>query len=181
MAAALARPEVDGIVVTHGTDVMEESAYLLDLTVPGDKPMTLTGAMRTASDLGYEGYANLAAAVRVAAADAARGLGALVVMNDEIHAARFVTKTHTLSLATFAPTLSAFQIPVKRSIYFRLTCSATFMPRWRSSCTKGDAGTWVSTPPAPRGVCPRAIIWATIAALQPVQRSIAVKPVSSSK
>ena len=56
---------------------------------------------------------------------------------------------------------SMFQMPVKRSIYFRLTCWATFMPRWRSSCTKGDAGTWVSMPPAPRGVCPRAIIWAT--------------------
>jgi L-asparaginase len=101
VAAAVARPEVDGVVVTHGTDVMEESAYLLDLTVPGDKPMVLTGAMRTASDLGYEGYANLAAAVRVAADDAARGLGAMVVMNDEILAARFVTKTHTLSPATF--------------------------------------------------------------------------------
>jgi len=101
VAAALARPEVDGVVVTHGTDVLEESAYLLDLTVPGDKPMVLTGAMRTASHLGYEGYANLAAALRVAADDEARGLGALVVMNDEIHAARFVTKTHTLSPATF--------------------------------------------------------------------------------
>ena len=101
VAAALARPDVDGVVVAHGTDVMEESAYLLDLTVPGDKPMVLTGAMRTASDLGYEGYANLAAAVRVATDDEACGLGALVVMDDEIHAARFVTKTHTLSLATF--------------------------------------------------------------------------------
>lgn len=101
VAAALARPEVDGVVITHGTDVMEEVAYLLDLTVPGDKPMVLTGAMRTVSDVGYEGYANLAAAVRVAASDEARGLGALVVMNDEIHAARFVTKTHTLSPATF--------------------------------------------------------------------------------
>lgn len=101
VAAAVARPDVDGVVVTHGTDVMEESAYLLDLTVPGDKPMVLTGAMRTVSDLGYEGYANLAAAVRVAADDEARGLGALVVMNDEIHAARHVTKTHTLSPATF--------------------------------------------------------------------------------
>jgi len=101
VATALARPEVDGVVVTHGTDVLEESAYLLDLVVPGDKPMALTGAMRTASDLGYEGYANLAAAVRVAAADETRNLGALVVMNDEIHAARFVTKTHTLSPATF--------------------------------------------------------------------------------
>jgi L-asparaginase len=101
VATALARPEVDGVVVTHGTDVLEESAYLLDLTVPGDKPMVLTGAMRTVSDLGYEGYANLAAAARVAADDETRGLGALVVMNDEIHAARFVTKTHTLSPATF--------------------------------------------------------------------------------
>ena len=101
VAAAVAHSEVDGIVVTHGTDVMEESAYLLDLTVPGDKPMVFTGAMRTVSDLGYDGYANLAAAVRTAAADEARGLGALVVMNDEIHAARFVTKTHTLSPATF--------------------------------------------------------------------------------
>lgn len=101
VAAAVARPDVDGVVVTHGTDVMEEVAYLLDLTVPGDKPMVLTGAMRTASDLGYEGYANLVAAVRVAADDEAHGLGALVVMNDEIHAARFVTKTHTLSPATF--------------------------------------------------------------------------------
>jgi len=101
VAAAVARPEVDGVVVTHGTDVMEESAYLLDLAVPGDKPMVLTGAMRTASEVGYEGYANLAAAVRTAADDEARGLGALVVMNDEVHAARFVTKTHTLSPATF--------------------------------------------------------------------------------
>ncbi len=101
VAAAVARSDMDSVVITHGTDVLEETAYLLDLTVPGDKPIVLTGAMRTASDLGYEGYANLAAAVRVAAADEARGLGALAVLNDEIHAARFVTKTHTLSPATF--------------------------------------------------------------------------------
>jgi L-asparaginase len=92
---------VDGVVVTHGTDVMEESAYLLDLTVPGEKPMVLTGAMRTASQIGYEGFANLVAAVRVAASPQARGLGAVIVMNDEIHAARFVTKTHTQSVDTF--------------------------------------------------------------------------------
>jgi len=101
VAELLDKPEVDGIVVTHGTDVMEESAYLLDLTVPGEKPMVLTGAMRTASEVGYEGLANLAAAVRVAASPQARGLGAMIVMNDEIHAARFVTKTHTQSVDTF--------------------------------------------------------------------------------
>ncbi len=93
--------EVDGVVITHGTDSLEETAYLLDLTVPGDKAMVVTGAMRVASQPGYEGIANLLAAVRVAASSEARGLGALVVMNDEIHAARDVTKMHTQSLDTF--------------------------------------------------------------------------------
>ncbi|TEU14691.1 MAG: asparaginase [Anaerolineales bacterium] len=101
VAELLDKPEVDGVVVTHGTDVMEESAYLLDLTVPGEKPMVLTGAMRTASQIGYEGLANLVAAVRVAASPQARRLGAMIVMNDEIHAARFVTKAHTQSVDTF--------------------------------------------------------------------------------
>jgi L-asparaginase len=101
VAELLDKPEVDGVVVTHGTDVLEESAYLLDLTVPSEKPMVLTGAMRTASQIGYEGLANLAAAVRVAAWPQAKGMGAVIVMNDEIHAARFVTKTHTQSVDTF--------------------------------------------------------------------------------
>jgi L-asparaginase len=92
---------VQGIVITHGTDVMEETAYLLDLTVDTDKPIVLTGAMRTASAVGYEGIANIVAAVRVAGSDEARGLGALVVMNQELHAARHVTKTDTQSVGTF--------------------------------------------------------------------------------
>ena len=101
VAALADDPGVAGIVVTHGTDTLEETAYLLDLTVPGETPVVVTGAMRTASDVGYEGYANLAAAIRVAASQEARGLGALVVLNDQIHAARWVTKTHTLDLDTF--------------------------------------------------------------------------------
>ena len=97
----IGKPYVAGTVITHGTDTMEETAYLLDMTVPGQKPIVLTGAMRTASSVGYDGYANLLAAVRVAAAPQARGLGTVIVFNDEIHAARRVTKMHTLSTGTF--------------------------------------------------------------------------------
>jgi len=93
--------EVIGVVITHGTDVMEETAYLLDLVVDTEKPIVLTGAMRTASQVGYDGIANLKAAVRVAASSEARNLGALVVMHDQVHAARYVTKSHTQALDTF--------------------------------------------------------------------------------
>ena len=96
-----AEDDVIGVVITHGTDTMEETCYLLDLTVRGDKPIVLTGAMRTASDVGYDGYANLLAAVRVAAAPEARGLGSVILFNDEVHAARHVTKMHTLSTNAF--------------------------------------------------------------------------------
>ena len=96
-----AREDVEGIVITHGTDTMEETAYLLDITVPTDKPIVLTGAMRTAGEAGYDGMANLLAALKVAFSPEASGRGAMVVMNDEVHAARYVTKSHTLSTATF--------------------------------------------------------------------------------
>lgn len=89
------------IVITHGTDTLEETAYLLDLTVPSEVPVVVTGAMRVASDPGYDGYANLLASIRVACDSRSRGLGTLVVMNDEIHAARDVTKTHSQSPDTF--------------------------------------------------------------------------------
>lgn len=92
---------VDGIVISHGTDTLEETAYLLDLVNASARPVVLTGAMHTASDPGYEGLANLIDAVRTAASDEARGMGVLVVMNGEIHAARDVTKTHATALATF--------------------------------------------------------------------------------
>jgi L-asparaginase len=97
----LASPDVNGIVITHGTDTMEETAYFLDLVVKSDKPVVLVGSMRPATAVSADGPGNLYNAVAVAANEGATGRGVLVVLNDEIHAARNVTKTNTTSLQTF--------------------------------------------------------------------------------
>ena len=94
-------PELAGIVVTSGTDTLEETAYFLNLTVRDPRPVVVVGSMRNPSTLGYEGAANLLEGFRVAADPASRGRGVMVVLNDEINAAREVTKTDALRLQTF--------------------------------------------------------------------------------
>ena len=98
---ALARPEVAGVVVSHGTDTLEETAFWLDLTVNSDKPIVLIGAQRNASEPDFDGPRNLLNAVRICVDPQSRGKGAMLAMNNQINAARDVSKTNTSSVETF--------------------------------------------------------------------------------
>ena len=100
-AALVADPTVDGVVITHGTDTLEETAFLLDLTLATDKPVVFCGAMRTVSEPGWDGPANLMTAVRTAVHPDARARGVLVAVGEQIHAAAEATKWHTQSLGAF--------------------------------------------------------------------------------
>lgn len=99
--AALDDPECQGIVITHGTDTLEETAFLLDLTLPVHKPVVMVGAMRPADAVGYDGLRNFANAMRVAGDGEAAGRGVLVVMGDRIFGARDVRKVRTRGTEAF--------------------------------------------------------------------------------
>lgn len=99
--AALAREDVAGVIVSHGTDTLEEAAWFLDLTLAADKPVVLVGAQRNASAPDFDGPRNLRNAARVCLAPAAHGRGVMVGMNNQVHAAREVTKTHTSDVEAF--------------------------------------------------------------------------------
>jgi L-asparaginase len=104
----LARPDVAGVVVTHGTDALEESAYLVARSISSEKPVVFTGAMRPASDIGWDGPSNLLDSVRVAASPHSRGKGTLVCLGERIHSALEVSKTHTEARDAFeSPSLGA--------------------------------------------------------------------------
>lgn len=101
LAGVLDRGEADGVVVTHGTNTLEETAWLLHLVLADDRPVVVTGAMRPASALGADGPLNLVNAVRLAASPSARALGTLVLLDDTVHGARDVTKADTLRVSAF--------------------------------------------------------------------------------
>ncbi len=111
----------DGVVITHGTDTLEETAYFLDTMEVPHIPIVLTGAMRSSNELGSDGVYNYLSALRVASDDRAADKGVLVVMNDEIHAAKYVTKTHTTNVSTFqTPTHGPLGLIMKHEIlYFK--------------------------------------------------------------
>lgn len=95
------RDDIAGVVVTHGTDTLEETAYFLDLTLNTEKPVVVTGAMRNGSELGYDGPANLSASICTVISDESRNRGVLVCMNGELNSAAEVTKANSMALNAF--------------------------------------------------------------------------------
>jgi L-asparaginase len=101
VSQALSRPEVAGVIVSHGTDTLEETAWFLDLTVDSDKPVVLIGAQRNASEKDFDGPRNLLNAARICVAPGARRMGSMIALNNQINAAREAVKTHTSEVETF--------------------------------------------------------------------------------
>jgi len=128
--AAMADDAIDGIVVTHGTDTLEETAFVLDLTCPRDKPVVLTGAMRPATSIGADGPMNVHGAVALAAHPSARGLGAVVLMNDLVLAPHRAAKGHCTRVDAFGARDAA-----------PLALMIDSAPRWYASGTDAANGT----------------------------------------
>ena len=95
------REDIDGVVITHGTDTLEETAYFIDLTVDTMKPIVITGSMRSGSELGYDGPSNLAASICTAISEDSKGRGVLVCFNGELNSASEVTKANSMALNAF--------------------------------------------------------------------------------
>ena len=116
---AVSNKYYDGFVITHGTDTLEETAFLLDLILGIEQPVVITGAMRSSNEIGSDGLYNYISAIRVASDEKARHKGVMVVFNDEIHTARNVTKTHTSNTNTFqSPTHGPLGVLTKDRVQF---------------------------------------------------------------
>lgn len=125
----LVDPDVSGVVVTHGTDTLEETAYFLDLTINDERPIIVTGSMRSPDELGSDAYINLKQAVYVACSNDLRDVGTVVVFNEKIFSARYVKKEHASNIQAFTAygygylgiidnnEVHIFQKPMKREIY----------------------------------------------------------------
>lgn len=128
-ARALADPETDGVVITHGTDTLEESCYFLDLTLDSDKPVVMTGSQRVPSELGSDSFVNIRQAVLAAASPRTRGMGVLALFNERLYTARRVRKMHAFNPHAFTSfgygyagyvdksDVAVYQKPVARECY----------------------------------------------------------------
>ncbi len=127
---ALAQPEVAGVIVSHGTDTLEETAYFLDLTVPSEKPIVLIGAQRNASERDFDGPRNLLNAARICVSPDAKGKGSMIALNNQINAAREVTKTHTSDVETFKSGDFGFlgNVDEDRVIFYRIPFRRQYIP-----------------------------------------------------
>lgn len=127
---ALARPEVAGVIVSHGTDTLEETAYFLDLTVNSEKPIVLIGAQHNASERDFDGPRNLVNAARICVSPDARGKGAMIALNNQINAAREVSKTHTSDVETFKSGDFGFlgNVDSDRVVFYRTPLRRQYVP-----------------------------------------------------
>lgn len=117
------REDIAGVVVTHGTDTLEETAYLVDLTLDSEKPVVFTGAMRNGSELGYDGPSNLSAAICTAISEEAKNRGVLVCMNGELNSAREITKANSMALNAFrTPNFGPIGIVDNNMVIFYREC-----------------------------------------------------------
>lgn len=129
--AALARREIVGVLVSHGTDTLEETAWFLDLTLTHrDKPVVLIGAQRNASEPDFDGPRNLRSGARVCVAPQSSGKGVMVVLNDQINAAREVTKTHTSDVESFNSGDAGLlgRVDGERVVFYRTSCRRQQVP-----------------------------------------------------
>lgn len=141
----ISQKDVDGIVVTHGTDTMEETAYFLNLTVKSEKPVIMTGAMRPSTAVSADGPLNLFNAVAVAANPDAKQRGVMVVMNDRIHGAHSLTKTNTTSVETFLSPVNGLMgtviygvVKFFRGPFRKHTLNSDFEPEWEFPLPRVD-------------------------------------------